>query len=120
MPSKKNAPSFERVTADGDETTMLRPTGETRSCGWCGHPTRTDPCGACGHEDPDRPWRQRGQEPPVVRTDATGRPGLDARAIRKRLSDARTAIGPDATAAEIAEHLDVSVRTLGRWQKVAR
>lgn len=89
------------------------------TCGWCGHPTAGEPCGTCGHADPARPWLQRGQEPPTVRTDAVGRPVLDAKAIRRRLAEARTALGAGATAAAIAEHLDISVRTLGRWQKVA-
>lgn len=87
-------------------------------CGWCGHPTKGDPCASCGHEDPARPWRQRGQEPPVAKTDAVGRPVVDARTIRRRLAEARSAL-PGATGAQLAEHLDISVRTLGRWQKVA-
>lgn len=55
----------------------------------------------------------------MVRTDAVGRPVLDAKAIQRRLREAREALGPDATKAQIAEHLDVSVRTVGRWQKVS-
>ena len=112
---------MERLTVDGDETTALIPTGETRTvlCGWCGSPTRSDPCGHCGHADPGRPWIHRGQDAPTVRTDAVGRPVLDAAAIRKRLAEARQSLGPNATAAELAEHLDISVRTFGRWQKLA-
>jgi hypothetical protein len=88
-------------------------------CGWCGNPTANpERCTSCGHEDPPRPWVQRGEEPPTVRTDATGRPVLEAKAIRRRLAEAR-AVLPNATQAQLAEHLDISVRTLGRWQKVA-
>lgn len=89
-------------------------------CGWCDHPTPAgEDCHACGHEDPARPWVQRGKEPPTVRTDAVGRPTLDTQAIRRRLRDARAALGPEATREALAEQLGVSVRTLGRWQKVA-
>lgn len=89
-------------------------------CGWCDHPTPPDEdCHACGHEDPARPWIQRGRQAPTVRTDAVGRPVLDAGAIRRRLRDARAALGPEATREALAEQLGVSVRTLGRWQKVA-
>lgn len=97
-------------------------------CGWCGHPagewetTSLMPvggeCRACGHEDPARPWVQRGKHPPELRTDAVGRPSLDPVAIRKRLHDARTVL-PGATQEAIAEHLGISLRTLGRWQKLA-
>lgn len=106
-----------------DETTALEPVGETRGlfrCGWCGNPTANpDRCTSCGHVDPARPWVHRGQEPPVIKTDAAGRPGLDVGAIRRRLREARHALGPDATQAQLADHLSISARTLGRWQKVA-
>ncbi|HEY6014711.1 MAG TPA: helix-turn-helix transcriptional regulator, partial [Candidatus Limnocylindrales bacterium] len=100
----------------------LRPTGETRliRCGWCGAVTKpAEPCHACGHVEPEKPWVQRDQEVPEIRTDAAGRPALDARDVRKRLREARASLGPSATKAQIAEHLDVSVRTLGRWEQLA-
>jgi hypothetical protein len=89
-------------------------------CGWCERPTadRTR-CASCGHPDPGRPWRQRGSAPPIVRTDATGRPSLSPSAVRHRIAEARHALGSDATHAELAEYLDVSERTMRRWLKVA-
>lgn len=113
---------MERLTIDGDETTALRPTGETRliRCGWCGAVTKpAEPCHACGHGEPEKPWVQRDQAVPSVRTDAVGRPVLEPAAIRRLLREARSALGPSATQAQLAEHLQVSTRTLGRWQKVA-
>lgn len=89
-------------------------------CGWCERPTANpDRCTSCGHPDPGRPWEQRALPVPVVRTDAVGRPALDPLAVRRRLQDARHALGPDATHAQIAEHLDVSEKTVRRWLKVA-
>jgi hypothetical protein len=83
-------------------------------CGWCGHATATlDRCTSCGHEDPPRPWVQRGQEAPTV----DGR--TDPVEVRKRLAEARAAIGAPVTTARLAEYLDVDQRTVRRWQKVA-
>lgn len=90
------------------------------SCGWCGKPTaNSDRCTSCGHPDPERPWLQRGLPVPEIRTDAAGRPALDPKAIRARLDDARRALGPGATAERMAEYLDVSPRTVRRWQQMA-
>lgn len=85
-------------------------------CGWCGQPA-TEACPNC-RRDPRVPWVQRGEEPPVIPIYA-GRPTLDAAEIRIRLQQARANLGPGASAADVAEHLDISVRTLGRWQKVS-
>lgn len=83
-------------------------------CGWCGHATANpDRCTTCGHEDPARPWIQRGSAVPVIE----GR--TDSEDIRKRLATARaelTALGERATAERLAELLDVSPRTVRRWQ----
>lgn len=86
-------------------------------CGWCGEVAAASSCSTCGR-DPAEAWTQRGQEPPTVRTDAAGRPTLDARAIRARLREARAEIGGDATVARLAEFLGVSDKTVRRWQKV--
>jgi hypothetical protein len=94
-----------QATAGEWETTALMPTGETR-------------CQSCGHEDPARPWVQRGDTPPSPQPRPEGRPPLDASQIRQRLRIARKE-HPDATNAELAEALDISERTLGRWLKVA-
>lgn len=89
-------------------------------CGWCGNPTANrDRCTSCGHVDPERPWHQRGEPVPSVHVDAAGRPALDRKAIRRRLEEARHALGADATVEQIAEFLNVSVRTVGRWRKLA-
>lgn len=81
-------------------------------CGWCGQPTEPGRCGNC-HRDPALPWVQRGVDPPVI----------DPRdALRKRLHVAVTELeqqGHRATAERIAEHLDVSPRTVRRWQQMA-
>lgn len=91
-------------------------------CGWCGQPANglrpESDCRNCGHERPDLPWIQRGQEPPSTQHEA-GRPELDVRDIAKRLHDARQALGPDATNKALAAHLDISIRTLGRWRNLA-
>lgn len=81
-----------------------------RTCGWCGHPTATDPCSSCGHIDPDRPWIQRGQVPPVVD---------DAERHRRLLAEARDTLrreGVEPTIERLAEQLDVSPRTVRRWR----
>lgn len=96
-------------------------------CGWCGKPTEmwettalrpVGECRACGHEDPGLPWRQRGRDVPEV-SQKPGRPTISPREVSRRLAEARSALGPGATAAELAEHLEVSVRTLGRWRKMS-
>lgn len=107
---------MERVTVDGDETTALRPTGETRvACGWCGHPTAPGTCGYCGR-DPSRPYLQRGIPVVHVPMPKAGRPGLDDATIRARLREATEILGPDATVQEIAEQLGVDPRTVRRWK----
>jgi hypothetical protein len=81
-------------------------------CGWCGYPTKPAVCGACGR-DPVKPWTQRGTKAPEVDPND---------AIRKRLTDAAAFIeahGQRPTAERIAEHLDVSPRTVRRWQQMA-
>ena len=87
-------------------------------CGWCGHPTEPAACGACGR-DPVLPYLHRDQEPQRAPVAAVGRPGVDVQTIRRRMAEARQALGAGATVAQLAEHLDVSVRTLGRWRKLA-
>ena len=89
-------------------------------CGWCGATTAPGRCGHCGR-DPALPWIQRAQEPPTARADQEtgGRPTLDASQIRQRLRIARKELDPDVTNAALAEHLGISERTLGRWQKKA-
>jgi hypothetical protein len=76
-------------------------------CGFCS--AATDDALACVncHHDPALPYTQRASAP--VRADA-----------RLRLSEAQRALGPHATADAIAEHLDVSVRTVRRWQADVR
>ena len=86
-------------------------------CGWCGHPTEPERCGHCGHRDPEQPWIQRGEEVPKVAVE-NGRPALDPADIARRLAEARAAIGSPATVARIAEYLDVSERTVRRWQQM--
>lgn len=102
-------------------------------CGWCGQPTDSEAywettafapageCRACGHEDPAKPWVQRAKQPPLARAEheAGGRPALDASQVRQRLRIARKELGQDATNAQLAAHLQISERTLGRWQKLA-
>ncbi len=81
-------------------------------CGWCGAPTAdADWCSACKHSWPRIPWEQRGQEVP----------GAIAQ-TRRRLDEARAAIeasGQRATVERVAEYLDVSARTVRRWQQMA-
>lgn len=104
-----------------DDIRIILPDGDTRltiKCGWCMTPTSHDPCHACEHPDPTRPWIQRGLTPPQVKTDAAGRPTLDPREVRRKLREARAELGSDATTDMLAEHLRISNRTLGRWQKL--
>lgn len=86
-------------------------------CGWCGHPTQPGPCSYCGRPA-QLPWWQRGQEPPTVES-STGRPTLEVTEVRRRLADARQALGQHATNAAIAEHLGIAESTVRRWRKVA-
>lgn len=48
-----------------------------------------------------------------------GRPALDPADVGRRLADARHALGTTATVERIAEYLDVSPRTVRRWQQVS-
>jgi transposase-like protein len=48
-----------------------------------------------------------------------GRPVTDPADVARRLAGARQTLGPHATVDAIAEHLDVSPRTVRRWQKVS-
>lgn len=89
------------------------------ACGWCGKATSSvERCTSCGHADPPRPWLQRGQDAPVIEH-APGRPATDPADVARRLAAARSDLGPHATVDAIAEHMDVSPRTVRRWQKVA-
>jgi len=88
-------------------------------CGWCASTTEPGQCSQCGR-DPALPWIQRAQEPPrATETGHSGRPSLNAGQIKQRLRIALKELGNDATNAELAEHLDISERTLNRWQKVS-
>ncbi len=107
---------MERITIDGDETTALRPTGETRvECGWCGHPTLEGTCSYCGR-DPLVPYTQRGPPPTRLPAPEAGRPSLEERRGRNRLSMAAEELGPGATVERTAEYLGVSPRTVRRWK----
>lgn len=90
-------------------------------CGWCGHPSKEmTHCSACGHNDPARPWLQRGEQPPSLSGD--GRPGLDARSIRRRLAAAQRDLeegGHAVTVEALAERLEVSPRTVRRWREMS-
>lgn len=90
-------------------------------CGWCGNDTANlDRCTSCGHADPARPWVQRGEDAPVTGNHEPGRPELDPGEIRRRLAKARAVLGDrPATVEALAEVLDVSERTVRRWQKVS-
>lgn len=91
-------------------------------CGWCSQPAPdVGPCLHCGR-DAALPWRQRAKQPPEIRTDAVGRPALDRSAVRRRLAAARQALedeGTNVTVEALAERLDVSPRTIRRWQQMA-
>jgi hypothetical protein len=83
-------------------------------CGWCGKPTANeDRCTSCGHSDPTRPYFQRGEAVPQI----DGR--LDSADVRRRLAEARSALGGNPSVERIAEHLDVSPRTVRRWRELA-
>lgn len=88
-------------------------------CGWCARLTANrERCTSCGHEDPPRPWAQRGVEPPEWHP-SHGRPRVTPTEVARRLADARRELGDRATVERLAEHLDVSPRTVRRWQKVS-
>jgi hypothetical protein len=79
-------------------------------CGWCGQPSEPDRCGNC-HRDPALPWVQRGVEAPMV--DPLG-------GAKRRMAEVTADLessGYRATAERIAERLDVSPRTVRRWQQ---
>lgn len=89
------------------------------TCGWCGKATaNVDRCTSCGHADPKRPWVQRGSPAPAV-SHEPGRPAIDPADVARRLALARAELGPHATVDAIAEHLQVSPRTVRRWQQVS-
>ena len=78
-------------------------------CGWCGQPTKADRCANC-QRDPVLPWTQRAQQPPPV----------DPRDRERRLlAEARASLGRDATVEQLAEHLDISPRTVRRWREMS-
>ena len=96
---------------------LLRPMAIV--CGWCEGATEPDRCSHCGR-DPALPWFQRAAEHPRASEDhASGRPKLDPSQIRQKLRIAIKELGSDATKAQLAEHLGIDMRTLGRWQKVS-
>lgn len=80
-------------------------------CGWCGQPTEPEGvCTSCGRS-PRIPYEQRGQQPTQA-----------ADPVRERLLGAYRAIrerGDTVTVARIAEELDVSDRTVRRWQQMS-
>jgi len=79
-------------------------------CGWCGRPTPDDDrCRSCGHADPRLPWDQRRAPVPAVSA-------VDDH--RRRLAEAERELGTDATIERIAEHLEVSPRTVRRWREM--
>lgn len=78
-------------------------------CGWCGRATTPDTCSSCGR-DPVLPWAQRDLQPPVVDFH------------RERLAQATAELrsqGVTPTVERLAEALDVSPRTVRRWQQMA-
>jgi hypothetical protein len=88
-------------------------------CGWCGKATANhERCTSCGHVLPEVPWTQRGQDPPTVAHEP-GRPATDPGDVGRRLAAAHASLGPHATVDAVAELLDVSPRTVRRWQKMA-
>lgn len=82
-------------------------------CGWCHKETEPGLCAVCGR-DAALPWVQRGMEPPSVIPGARNRKRLDDAAAELR------ADGFQATAERLADRLDVSVRTVRRWQSDGR
>lgn len=81
-------------------------------CGWCGRPTRDEPrCDRCGHVDPRIPYIQRGLPVPT-----------ETEVRKRRLHEAEASLraqGEEPTAERIAERLDVSPRTVRRWQQMS-
>jgi hypothetical protein len=77
-------------------------------CGWCGQPSEPDRCGNC-HRDPALPWVQRGVDPPEAQDP-------NSRRVAKAVSELE-ADGYRATSERVAERLDVSPRTVRRWQQ---
>lgn len=92
------------------------------ACGWCGKPTDPDArCVWCRHREPAKPWEQRGEDPPTFGA-TDGRPELDPEAVAARLRDGHARLrseGRDVTVEALAEVLDVSPRTVRRWQQKA-
>lgn len=86
-------------------------------CGWCSSATAPGLCSTCGR-DPALPWLQRGSEPPDVKEQPAGRPRLDPAQIKHRLRLALKEL-PEATNAELAEHLGIGETTVRNWRKVA-
>ena len=82
------------------------------ACGWCGQPTKPGHCSSC-ERDPALPWLQRAQAPPPVDPHDRER-RLLAEAIRAIKND-----GERPTAETLAERLDVSPRTVRRWQQMS-
>jgi hypothetical protein len=88
-------------------------------CGWCDNSTEPGRCSYCGR-DPALPWLQRGLEVPGgTEGREAGRPRIDAGRVRHRLRLARKELGEHATNAQLAEHLQISERTLHRWQNLS-
>jgi len=82
------------------------------ACGWCGASTEVKPCSSCGR-DPELAHAQRGRPAPALDDQAS---------IARRLADARhrlSAGGRAITVERLAEELDVSPRTVRRWQQMA-
>lgn len=57
--------------------------------------------------------------PPEASEAAEGRPALDASQIRQKLRIAHKELGDGVTKAALAAHLDITPRTLRRWEKVS-
>lgn len=90
----------------------------TIRCGWCDHATLPGLCSYCGR-NPALPWLQRDTVPPEVIEQGAGRPALDVAEIRRKLAEARADLPDNHTQASLAAHLDISERTLSRWQKLS-
>jgi hypothetical protein len=82
------------------------------ACGWCGQPSKPGRCGNC-HRDPALPWVQRGHDPEDIDPRDQQRRRL-ASAMRDLQAD-----GHHVTVDALAERLDVSPRTVRRWQQMA-